>query len=198
SGPRPAAVPSPPKETPQIIKNAGEKERPPDDLTPVGEIFPEAPPIPAPQREASSPAAHAKEEASIDVSVAWDKIASDYSKSLIYRWLASGIFQQSEGGVVCVVLPPSSKEGMESLIGESGRKEAEGKLADILGRKVKLQLMIGDVPEPETISDEEPEPVEVNKAPGPPAPAANPADDFKNDPLIRKALEIFAAEIQTT
>jgi nucleoside-diphosphate-sugar epimerase len=88
--------------------------------------------------------------------------------------------------------------GMESLIGESGRKEAEAKLSDILGKKVKLQLVIGDVPEPESISEEEPEAPEPAKAAEPPPPPANPADDFKNDPLIRKALEIFAAEIQTT
>jgi DNA polymerase-3 subunit gamma/tau len=152
---------------------------------------------PAPASK-NAPPPQAAEEESIDVSVAWDKIATDFSKSLIYRWLSGGIFQSAGDNTVLVALPPSSKEGMESLIGESGRKEAEGKLSDILGKKVKLQLVIGDVPEPESISEEEPEAVEPAKAPVAPPPPANPADDFKNDPLIRKALEIFAAEIQTT
>ena len=146
----------------------------------------------------NAPPPRAAEEDSIDVSVAWDKIATGFSKSLIYRWLSGGIFQSAGEGTVLVALPPSSKEGMESLIGESGRKEAEAKLSDILGKKVKLQLVIGDVPEPESISEEEPEAPEPAKAAEPPPPPANPADDFKNDPLIRKALEIFAAEIQTT
>ncbi len=165
----------------------------------LGEIFPEVPPSVPPLTPApSSPAAQAHEEECIDVSVAWDKIALGYSKSLIYRWLSGGIFQGAEEGLVRVALPPSSKEGMESLIGESGRKEAESKLSDILGKKVKLQLVIGDVPEAEIIAEEEPEPVEPEKAPETPPLSTNPADDFKNDPLIRKALEIFAAEIQTT
>ena len=41
-------------------------------------------------------------------------------------------------------------------------------------------------------------PATVEKPAESPKPkAADPAGDFKNDPLIKKALEIFAGEIQT-
>ncbi len=193
--PGPASIKEVP--APESPKSAAPREERPDTISPIREVPPVVPPAVEPSAPAaSSPAAHAREEESIDVSVAWDKIASGYSKSLIYRWLSGGIFQEAEDGIVRVALPPSSKEGMESLIGESGRKEAEAKLADILGKKVKLQLVIGDVPE--IIAEEEPEEVEPEKPSEPTPPPANPADDFKNDPLIRKALDIFAAEFQTT
>lgn len=194
---KPAPVVPPGKAAPESRKSAVPEESRKDTSAATREVSPKAPPAaepPAPTT--SSPAAQAHEEESIDVSVAWDKIASGYSKSLIYRWLSGGIFQDAADGVVRVALPPSSKEGMESLIGESGRKEAEGKLVDILGKKVKLQLVIGDVPE--IITEEEPEAVEPEEVPEPAPSPANPADDFKNDPLIRDALKLFAAEFKST
>jgi hypothetical protein len=85
------------------------------------------------------------------------------------------------------------------VVGEDGRKNAEAKLGAILGRNIKLRLEIG-----EDLAESAAEPSPMN----PPATAekiidiprpkaADPADDFKNDPLIKKALEIFAGEIQT-
>ncbi len=190
-----AVVPAPSRDVAESRKNPAPEENP----APTGAGSVEATPAVEPRPQTTnSPTVQAREEEAIDVSVAWDKIASGYSKSLIYRWLSGGIFQGAEDGIVRVALPPSSKEGMESLIGESGRKEAEGKLTEVLGKKVKLHLVVGDVPEPETVTEDEPEIEEPEKASEPPPPPANPADDFKNDPLIRKALEIFAAEIQTT
>lgn len=194
---KPAPVVPPGKAAPESRKSAAPEESRKDTSAATREVSPKAPPAaepPAPTT--SSPAAQAHEEESIDVSVAWDKIASGYSKSLIYRWLSGGIFQDAADGIVHVALPPSSKEGMESVVGESGRKEAEGKLVDILGKKVKLQLVIGDVPE--IITEEEPEAVEPEAAPEAAPSPANPADDFKNDPLIRDALKLFAAEFKST
>jgi len=194
---KPAPVVPPGKAAPESRKSAAPEESRKDTSAATREVSPKAPPAAEPSAPTtSSPAAQAHEEESIDVSVAWDKIASGYSKSLIYRWLSGGIFQDAADGIVRVALPPSSKEGMESLIGESGRKEAEGKLVDILGKKVKLQLVIGDVPE--IITEEEPEAVEPEEVPEPAPSPANPADDFKNDPLIRDALKLFAAEFKST
>ena len=84
------------------------------------------------------------------------------------------------------------------MVGEAGRKDAETKLSEALGKKTSLALEVSEhLAEPET---PEPEPAAAVPAPvEPPAPAAarDPREDFKNDPLIKKALEIFAGEIQT-
>ncbi len=146
----------------------------------------------------------ATEEVVVDASVAWERVSSEYEKSLIYRWLSGGVFQGLSGTTLTIALPPSAREGMESLVGDRGRKEAEGKLAKILGKSVKLILEIGDdVPEPEIPAEVEPEPpVETKPATttAPVSETALPADAmeaFKDDPLIRQALELFSAEIQT-
>jgi hypothetical protein len=103
-------------------------------------------------------------------------------------------------------LPPSYEAEMKSIIGAAGRTDAETKLAEILGRKVKVILEISEglteapseepIPEapPEAIPEEAPPP----PAPEPVVPAVDPMEEFKNDPLIKKALEIFAGEIQVT
>ena len=68
-----------------------------------------------------------------------------------------------------------------------------------LGRTVKLRLEIGEeMPEPSTERPAaESIPPAKEPVPAPPAKPADPAEEFKNDPLIKKALEIFAGEIQT-
>ena len=106
-------------------------------------------------------------------------------------------------GTVLVHVPPSGKEGLESFVGEKGRKEAEAKLSQLTGRRIKLVIEVSTaLPDPTVEPDPEPEPEIIEeKAPPEPAPQpaaeVNPAEDFKNDPLIKKALEIFRSEIQT-
>ncbi len=170
------------------------------------------PPPPAPTRSvppspavAPPPKETAAESTVIDASVAWDRAASTYESSIKYRWLTKGVFARADAsGSVLVQLPPSCAADFSSVVGEAGRRDAEAKLSASLGRKVKLTLEIGDhipepageepAPEPEPIAAvEKAAPVEV----APSVQEANPASDFKNDPLIKKALEIFAGEIQT-
>lgn len=96
-------------------------------------------------------------------------------------------------------LPPTYEGEMKSIIGTAGRKDAEGKLTEILGRKVSVLLEISDglaeAPTPEPV----PEPTAVAEPPPPPPePVGDPMEEFKNDPLIKKALEIFAGELQAT
>ncbi len=151
--------------------------------------------------------AEEREEKSIDASIAWENVARTYETSIKYRWLTKGVFALIEGDSVLVQLPPSEAKELASFLGEMGRKDAEEKLSKALSRKLTLRLEIGEhltvveeIPEPEP----EPAPVPEAKAPepepasaAPQAPAGDPMDEFKNDPLIKKALEIFRGEIQT-
>ena len=86
-----------------------------------------------------------------------------------------------------------------ALRGEDGRKNAEAKLSAILGKNIKLRLEVDeDVAEPPAETAPTNLPATVEKPAESPKPkAADPEGDFKNDPLIKKALEIFAGEIQT-
>lgn len=197
--PQPAAVPpaAPVSHTPAPAAMAARPAAPPPS--------PSAPP-PKPVAEA----------AGIDASVAWDRALETYQSSVKYRWLTHGVFSRAnEAGEVLVQLPPSCEDDFKSVVGEMGRKDAEAKLASILGKKVKLILEIAhDLPDPAAEElPPEPAPAAAVSAPAP-APTvvekaalaeASPAiatgetlEAFKNDPLIKKALEIFAGEIQTS
>jgi len=194
----PAAPPKPePKPTPAPIS------------VPAPAPAASAPPAPpAPPVSVSEPLltlSEEREEKSIDAAIAWENVARTYETSIKYRWLTKGVFALIDADSVLVQLPPSEAKELASFLGEMGRKDAEQKLSAALNRKLTLRLEIGEhltvveeIPEPEP----EPTPAPEAKAPepepaAPQAPAGDPMDDFKNDPLIKKALEIFRGEIQT-
>ena len=75
---------------------------------------------------------------------------------------------------------------------ENGIKELESKLARALSQAVRLVLEWDAAPE------QQPEPVrEEPELSAPPTPPADPNEDFKNDPFIKKALEVFKSTLQT-
>lgn len=151
------------------------------------------------------------EEKAIDASVAWERTIEAYQASIKFRFLTQGVFAGMSGeDTVVVHLPRSCAEQYESFMGEMGRKEAESKLSELLGKRINLRMEVSDhIAEPvvEDIAPpvEEPKPV-VTPAPIvekalEPAPVEEPkpvdiSADFQNDPLIKKALEIFRSEIQ--
>jgi hypothetical protein len=152
------------------------------------------------------------EEGAIDGAVAWESVKAAYQSSIKWRFLASGVFAEMMSDSTMVVhLPPSFAGESSSMLGEMGRKDAEAKISQELGRRITLRLEISDGVveiEPEHVEEQPPAavptPVPVAKeAPAAPAPApveekpaVDFAADFQNDPLIKKALEIFRSEIQ--
>ncbi|PTX93606.1 DNA polymerase III subunit gamma/tau [Spartobacteria bacterium LR76] len=151
--------------------------------------------------------AEEREEKSIDASIAWENVARTYETSIKYRWLTKGVFALIEADSVLVQLPPSEAKELASFLGEMGRKDAEEKLSKALNRKLTLRIEIGEhlavveeTPEPEPEPAPSPEVKASTPEPAaavPQAPVGDPMDEFKNDPLIKKALEIFRGEIQT-
>ena len=161
---------------------------------------------PLPVGSVQAPSTPASESRSVDASVAWERVAATYESSIKYRWLTKGVFVGMSGDAEMLIhLPPSYEAEMKSIIGAAGRTDAETKLAEILGRKVRVILEISEgvieAPSEETVPEAPPEVIEEAPPAPPPAPAApavDPMEEFKNDPLIKKALEIFAGEIQVT
>ena len=149
--------------------------------------------------EPASAVAQSPETGVIDAAVAWDRVAASYESSIKFRWLTKGVLAETSEGGVLVKIPPSSAIELRSVVGEDGRKNAEAKLCAALGRNVKLRLEVDEglaESPPEDLGAQPAAPVE-RAAESSPVRPRDPADEFKNDPLIKKALEIFAGEIQT-
>ena len=186
--PRPAAKPAEPRPATRVA------EKPAAPAPPQAAANPTA-------KSVGEPAGKSREAVSIDASVAWDRVASTYQSSIKFRWLTKGVFAETRAdGSVLVQLPPTVSSELKSVVGEAGRKDAEAKLSEALGKKIKLMVEVSDhLAEPEIAEPEAPAevplPASVEKIE--PAAATDPMEEFKNDPLIKKALEIFAGEIHT-
>lgn len=168
------------------------------------------PPPPVAERVQETPAA---EESAVDASVAWEKVTAELSHSFINKWIATGVFRTLERATLTVAFPPSGQKLAASLVGQRSLKEAETALSKLLGKPVKINpLLDPSIPEPQTEEGDPPAETAPDNSTSPATPAApaTPAEppeaapartesaiqDFKNDPLIKKALEIFSAEIQ--
>ncbi len=186
-------------------------DRPPASATPP--TTPARPPAtarpPAKPAPVVAPApAEAADFESASAASVWEKLAESFAKDSFIRfgWLRDGTFERIEGGTIFVRFPASAREDSESMWMEQGMKDLEAKLTAGLSRKVRLVLEFDadteQPPEPDQSNEPAPEPpsgLEPGKtSEPPPEPAtADPMDEFKNDPLIRKALEIFKSTQQT-
>jgi DNA polymerase-3 subunit gamma/tau len=104
-------------------------------------------------------------------------------RKLISGWLEAGALIRVDGPAVQIGFPPDQAFSKDFL--EQGHRDFLAAAAGaILGRKVNLSLEIRDG----IVANPLPQP--------PPEPKLDPMEAFKRDPLIRKALEIFRAEVQ--
>ncbi|MFZ4774117.1 MAG: DNA polymerase III subunit gamma/tau [Terrimicrobiaceae bacterium] len=179
---RPVAAPAPqPARTP-------EKPEPAPEAKPAAVVQPEPSADP--------------EDAEVSAATSWEKTSEAFAKDsfIRYGWLREGVFDRFESGRLHVRFPLSAKENSESIWMEQGLKDIETALTRALSTGVRLALEwdanLREQPEPES---EAPPPREEREepAPQPPAPSVDPMEEFKNDPLIKKALEIFKSTQQT-
>ena len=107
-------------------------------------------------------------------------------KPLLRSWVEAGALIGIANGVCTLGFPEGSGFIMESLGKPAPRTFLEETLTRLIGQPitVKLELRSGLVVTPVDLPE---------KAPEIPA---DPMESFKNDPLIRHALELFKAEIQ--
>lgn len=132
----------------------------------------------------------------------WPEIAAllKAESPIRFAWLEFGVSAGASDGRMRVRFPLSEQEQTESFFWDDVRKRTEAVLSERLGGKVELVCEFTaelNAPEPE------PEPVEAPVAEAaasvtPAAPERDPLEDFKNDPLIQRALQIFKAEIEAT
>jgi len=144
----------------------------------------------------------------------WSVVANQLSADspLKFGWTEDGKFIERIGNAVLVEFPPSMEHQTKTLFWPQAVKKIEEQLSALIGGKVTFEYRFtGEEPpaplEPEPVAAPQPKSAPsapkpkfgepAAKAAEPAAPAISPEEleAFKNDPLIKKALEIFKAEI---
>jgi DNA polymerase-3 subunit gamma/tau len=151
----------------------------------------------APPKSANSPApvvsAPASSAAPADMAETWPKLVQLVYKRrpLIRDWINAARFLGVQGREVLVGFAPEEKLMMESLARPTNRSFLEGLLKELTGSEWTLKLKIAkDLP------PAEPPPPETQTEPEATKPN-DPIESFKDDPLIKEALEIFKGEIKS-
>ena len=164
---------------------------------------PAAKPQPPPAKQepkATAPEQPARAEEALsdttDPDALWAKAVEQIRerRPLIRGWIDSARPLGTEGRFFQLGFPPEQKAAMESLSMPRNRDFLQAVLKEISGRDWDLKFTVkeGLVAEPPPDADP---PQRTNGS----AAAQKPADtaaDFKDDPLIRQALEIFKGEIK--
>ena len=181
-------------EIPKASAKPAPRSAPAQSASPQTAEAPDPPrPAAAPQ---PNPSAADAEESDVSAATVWEKLAEAFAKEsfIRYGWLREGTFERLDGGRLFVRFPGSTRESSETMWMEQGIKDLESKLTRELKQAVKLALEFDESLDP--IPEEAPELGEPAAKAAPPPPA-DPMEEFKNDPLIKKALEVFKSTLQT-
>jgi DNA polymerase-3 subunit gamma/tau len=194
-----APTPAPVAEVPPVKSEAPSEAAPaPSDVTSQG--------LNTPASSSNLPASTSSDP--------WSVVANQLSADspLKFGWTEDGKFIERIGNAILVEFPPSMEHQTKTLFWPQAVKKIEEQLSTLIGGKITFEYRFtGEEPpappEPEPVAAPQPkvpssapkpkfgEP--AAKAPEPVAPTISPEEleAFKNDPLIKKALEIFKAEI---
>jgi DNA polymerase-3 subunit gamma/tau len=117
----------------------------------------------------------------------WPQLVARVNKErpLIRAWVESGQLVEVAGDVAILAFPPDAGLALESCERPNNRKFLEAQLSDLAGQPLTLRC--------ETRAGLVPEKVVIPEAKAEPPP--DPMTAFKDDPLIKKALADFKAEI---
>jgi len=128
-----------------------------------------------------------KEEPPLDPKDAWAKTVEKVraTRRLIAGWVEAGTALGIEGRFFVVGFPPEQKAAMESLSIPKTRDYIESVLKEVSGQDLKIKFVVK-----EGLAVNLPAETAASKKP-------ETHSTFKDDPLIREALEIFKGEIKT-
>ena len=193
--PTPQATPSIPM--PVVAPTATTPLIPPAIETPVPAVTPSTPSQQLPT--------------SISESDPWHHIAMELASDspLKFGWIEDSNFVEREGDTIVVEFPPSLESKTQTLFWPQAVKKIEELLSASLGAVITLESRFSGIEPPAP-----PEPAPLPAAPAASKPLSKPSNSeaktseptlpaispeelaaFKNDPLIKQALEIFQAEI---
>ncbi|MEP6937613.1 MAG: DNA polymerase III subunit gamma/tau [Chthoniobacterales bacterium] len=127
----------------------------------------------------------------VDANAIWEKAVEQArtQRPLIRTWMQSAYLLDPDGDIFVLGFAPEQKSVMESLSTPKNRSFLEALLKQISGGNWRLKFIVKeDLPGRHQQAGQEP----GAKIPDRPVGAS-----FKDDPLIREALEIFKGEIKT-
>jgi DNA polymerase-3 subunit gamma/tau len=136
---------------------------------------------------ASRPKSAAVQEEAIDPQDAWRKAVEKVrtTRRLIAGWVEAGTALGVEGRFLTVGFPPQQKAAMESLSIPKTRDYIDAVLKEVTGQDLKVKFVAKEgLPVVAPAETSTPKKTETQST-------------FKDDPLIREALEIFKGEIKT-
>ena len=124
----------------------------------------------------------------------WSKVVqlAFNRRPLIKSWIDCATLLGTEGRQVRLGFPPDQKTVMESILRPSNLSFLEGLLKELTGTGWKLKLSLVEGLPGSALPSESPS--------GPQQRRSKPDesfDSFKDDPLIRAALDIFKGEIKS-
>ena len=199
-----------PVSAPAAVAPAPENTKPPRPPEP-------APLAPAPSPAANLPVAEAERPAEavttpLDGEKIWHDLIPEIrsQRPLITAWAQAGRFLSADENTLRIGFASDQKMALESLNKPTTRKFLEALLSKRAGRPVGLKLEIRDEDveppaDPDRAAAPEAAPAATRPVNGAPReskplvapPDEDPAELFKNDPLIQKALKIFEGEIRS-
>jgi DNA polymerase-3 subunit gamma/tau len=150
----------------------------PESLTVSEPTVSNTPSVPTAELEEQS------EVASSSLDSSWLRVLQEVSsrRPLVLSWIESASPLRFESGTLTLGFPKDRAIAVESLSRANTKAFLEEICREVLGQACKLQFELKDgltpVSRPAVLKP------------------VDPMEDFKNDPLIQKALELFKAEIQ--
>ena len=192
----PALAPKPPAEATKSRHAVGPVSRPgAAQGVAAPDPSPKSSPTPAGSGDPaySARAEEAPDSAPFDLEALWQKAVDQIRarRPLIKGWIDSAKVLGQEGRSFLLGFPPEQKTAMESIAMPRNRDFLESVLKEISGQEWNLKFSLKEgllVQTPKHDSTESD--AQSRKKP-------DKAEAFKDDPLIREALEIFKGEIKT-
>jgi len=197
--PTPPATKAPAQSTPLPV--AAESKSEPEPAPPSKPALPAEPEPAKPEPPAAAAAPQPGEN-----ELAWDKVVEKvvHASPVKGHFLKQSRFGERDGAKFIIEVPKSDEDQIRSLWWADLKKKCNAALSEITGEELSLEARVGDFdplpPEPE---EEEPAPAELSAEPEPEQEqeepeAVDPMKEFHDDPVIKKALEVFKKEVQTT
>ncbi|MGC1479033.1 MAG: DNA polymerase III subunit gamma/tau [Chthoniobacterales bacterium] len=159
-----------------------------------------------PERESAVEKPPSGGEMTTEPAAVWAALSTELAGESVIQlgWLARGEFERIDGSRFQVRFPASLEENTVGMIWNDLRKKLERRLKDALGQRVEFApTFSSEMSEPVVPEEEaapEVDPVTATKsddAAEPELTAEQVMEKFRDDPLIRKAIEVFRAEIET-
>jgi DNA polymerase-3 subunit gamma/tau len=125
----------------------------------------------------------------LEVETLWPSLVERVrrERSFISMWVESGVLDEIRDGAAVFVFAEEQSLAADYISKDGHREFLEGLLQELTGVALKVRTELRDSVQRRPVA-QPPPPVK--------AAAKDPMEEFKTDPLIRKALEIFKARLE--